>query len=44
MFGKEDRKLNTLGPIPTRQRVPDWLWIVLLIGTMLAIGAWSWVK
>lgn len=27
-----------------RRRVPDWVWIVLLVGSMLLVGAWSWIK
>jgi len=29
---------------PPRRRIPDWLWIAFLVGSMLLVGAWSWIK
>ena len=29
---------------PPRRVIPDLVWIALLVGSMLLVGFWSWIK
>lgn len=40
--GMEARHRLNKEPLPPV--MIDWLWIAALVGSMLAVGAWSWMK